>query len=120
MKKLVTLFTLALLCLAAAYAADAGGKWTATFNTQVGEQKYAWDLTVSGSKLTGKYTSSNGNGEITDGKVDGNQLSWVENLDFQGMPLRIQYKATLSGDELKISRNVADIATEEAVAKRTN
>jgi hypothetical protein len=36
------------------------------------------------------------------------------------MPLRIVYKATLSGDELKISRNVADIATEEAVAKRTN
>src|SRR3984885_12760371 len=119
-RRLFALGVLALTFLAIAYAAGATGKWTATFNTQVGEQKYTWDLTAAGSKLTGKYTSSNGNGEITDGKIDGNNLSWVENLDFQGMPLRIEYKATLSGDELKISRKVADVATEEGVAKRAD
>jgi hypothetical protein len=119
-RRLFALGALTLAFLAIAYAAGATGKWTATFNTQVGEQKYTWDLTVAGSKLTGKYTSSNGNGEITEGKVDGNNLSWVENLDYQGMPLRIEYKATLSGDELKISRKVADVATEEGVAKRAD
>ncbi len=117
-RRLFALGVLAVTFLAIAYAAGATGKWTATFNTQVGEQKYTWDLTVAGSKLTGKYTSSNGNGEISDGKVDGNNLSWVENLDYQGMPLRIEYTATLSGDELKITRKVADVATEEGVAKR--
>jgi hypothetical protein len=119
-RRLLALGALALTFLVIAYAAGATGKWTATFNTQVGEQKYTWDLTAAGSKLTGKYTSSNGNGEITDGKVDGDNLSWVENLDYQGMPLRIEYKATLSGDELKISRKVADVATEEGVAKRAD
>jgi hypothetical protein len=119
-RRLFALGVLAVTFLAIAYAAGATGKWTATFNTQVGEQKYTWDLTAAGSKLTGKYTSSNGNGEITDGKVDGNTLSWVENLDYQGMPLRIEYKATLAGDELKISRKVADVATEEGVAKRAD
>jgi hypothetical protein len=118
--RLLALGTLALTFLAVAFAAGATGKWTATFNTQVGEQKYTWDFTAEGSKLTGKFTSTNGSGEITDGKVDGNNLSWVENLDYQGMPLRIEYKATLSGDELKISRKVADVATEEGVAKRTS
>jgi hypothetical protein len=44
----------------------------------------------------------------------------VEMLKFQDMDLRIQYKAKLAGDELRISRNVADIATEEGVAKRAN
>ena len=117
-RRLFALGVLAITFLAIAYAAGATGKWTATFNTQVGEQKYTWDLTVAGSKLTGKYTSSNGNGEISDGKVDGNNLSWVENLDYQGMPLRIEYTATLSGDELKITRKVADVATEEGVAQR--
>jgi len=39
-------------------------------------------------------------------------------FDFQGMPIRIVYKGKISGDEIKLSRNVADIATEEAVAKR--
>jgi hypothetical protein len=114
----ITIFVLALIT--AAWAASATGKWTATFNTQVGEQKYTWDLTATGSKLTGKYTSSNGNGEISDGKIEGDDLSWVEMLKFQDMDLRIVYKAKLSGDELKISRNVADIATEEGVAKRVN
>ncbi len=119
-RRIFALGALALTFLAIVYAAGATGKWTATFNTQVGEQKYTWDLTAAGSKLTGKYTSSNGNGEITEGKVDGNNLSWVENLDYQGMPLRIEYKATLAGDELKISRKVADVATEEGVAKRAD
>lgn len=119
-RRVSILGVLALVFIATAYAAGATGKWTATFNTQVGEQKYTWDLTATGSKLTGKYTSSNGNGEITEGKADGNNLSWVENLDFQGMPLRIEYHATLSGDELKISRKVADVATEEGVAKRAD
>jgi hypothetical protein len=119
-RRLFALGVLAVTFLAIAYAAGATGKWTATFNTQVGDQKYTWDLTAAGSKLTGKYTSTNGSGEITDGKVDGNNLSWVENLDYQGMPLRIEYKATLSGDELKISRKVADVATEEGVAKRAD
>jgi hypothetical protein len=36
-----------------AAAADASGQWTATFNTQVGEQKYTWDLKADGAKLTG-------------------------------------------------------------------
>jgi hypothetical protein len=119
-RRAVALAVLALAFLAAAWAAGATGKWTATFNTQVGDQKYTWDLTAAGGKLTGKYTSSNGDGEIREGKIDGDDLSWVETLKFQDMDLRIEYKAKLSGDELKISRKVADFATEEGVAKRVN
>jgi hypothetical protein len=77
-RRVSILGVLALAFIAIAYAAGATGKWTATFNTQVGEQKYTWDLTATGSMLTGKYTSSNGNGEITEGMADGNNLSWVE------------------------------------------
>lgn len=120
LRKVAAAAGLILFCLTSLWAAGATGKWTATFNTQVGEQKYTWDLAADGSKLSGKYMSTNGNGDIAEGKVNGSQLTWVENLDFQGMPLRIEYTATLSGDELKISRKVADVATEEAVAKRSN
>jgi hypothetical protein len=119
-RRAISLVVLTLAFLAAAWAAGATGKWTATFNTQVGDQKYTWDLTASGSKLTGKYTSTNGDGEIREGKIEGDDLSWVETLKFQDMELRIEYKAKLSGDELKITRKVADIATEEGVAKRVN
>jgi hypothetical protein len=42
----------------------------------------------------------------------------VENLDFQGQPLRITYKGKVSGEEIKFTRQVGDVATEEFVAKR--
>jgi hypothetical protein len=46
--------------------------------------------------------------------VNGDEISFVENLNFQGMPLRIEYKGKLTGDEIKFTRKVA----EELVAKR--
>jgi hypothetical protein len=43
----------------------------------------------------------------------------VENLNYQGMPLKITYKGKIMGDEIKFTRNVADIADEPFVAKRS-
>jgi hypothetical protein len=108
------------LLVVTAFAADVTGKWTVTFNTQVGEQKYTWDFKAEGPKLTGKYTSSNGDGVIVDGKVDGDKISWAENLKYQDMDLHIEYKAVLSGSDLKITRDVAGLAMEEGTAKRAN
>jgi len=111
----------ALLAMGAAapvFSADASGTWTATFDTQVGVQKYTYTFKVEGSKLTGHAKSENGDTEIQEGKVNGDQIEFVENLNFQGMPLRIEYKGKLAGDEIKFTRNVAGIANEELVAKR--
>ena len=111
----------AVLAVAAALplsGADASGTWTASFDTQVGVQKYTFTFKVDGSKLTGRAKSDNGDVEIQDGKVNGDQITFVENLNFQGMPLRIEYTGKLAGDEIKFTRKVADVATEELVAKR--
>ena len=50
--------------------------------------------------------------------MNGDDISFVENLTFQDMPLRIVYKGKLAGDELKLTRTILDMFTEEAVAKR--
>jgi hypothetical protein len=102
----------------AAFGADITGTWTASFETQVGVQNYTYTFIVEGNKLTGRVKSQFSDGEIQEGTINGDDITFVENLDFQGMPLRIVYKGRVSGDEIKLSRNVADIATEEAVAKR--
>ena len=39
-------------------------------------------------------------------------------LDFQGQQLRIEYKGKIAGDEMKLTRQVGDVGTEELVAKR--
>jgi hypothetical protein len=37
---------------AAAFAADIAGKWTASFDTQIGQQNYTCDFKVDGATLT--------------------------------------------------------------------
>jgi len=101
-----------------ATAAEFSGKWTAEFNTQIGVQKYTYEFHVDGTKLTGKATNEHGETEITEGKIDGDNISFVENLNFNRMDLRIVYTGTINGDEIKFTRKVADFATEELVAKR--
>ena len=100
-------------------AADITGKWTASFDTQIGKQEYVYDFVVKDSTLTGKVKSNLGSGEVLEGKVVGDKVSFVEMLKFQDMDIRITYTGTIvSADEIKFTRNVADFATEELVAKR--
>ena len=100
-------------------AADITGKWTASFDTQIGKQEYVYDFVVKDSALTGKVKSNLGSGDVLEGKVDGDKVSFVEMLKFQDMDIRITYTGTIvSADEIKFTRNVADFATEELVAKR--
>ena len=118
--RLLALVTLMLVAVAApAWAADITGKWTASFDTQIGVQNYTYEFTVKDGKLTGHAKSDNGDPAIQDGKVDGDTVTFVENINVQGMDIRIVYTGKIvSADEIKFTRNVADFATEELVAKR--
>jgi hypothetical protein len=86
----------------------------------VGNQKYTYTFKVDGNKLTGKAKSefANAETEITEGTVNGDDITFVENLNFQDMPLRIVYKGKISGDEIKFTRTILDMFMEDLVAKR--
>lgn len=102
-----------------AAAADISGTWTASFDTQIGRQNYTYEFVVKDSTLTGKAKSENGESAISDGKVDGDTVTFVEMLNFQGTDIRIQYTGKVtSPDEIRFTRQVADFATEELVATR--
>jgi len=121
-KKRVLLSGVLVAAMAAAVlAADVTGTWTASFDTQVGVQKYTYTFKADGNKLTGKAKSelTGTETEIVEGTVNGDEISFVENLNFQDMPLRIVYKGKMAGDDLKLTRTILDMLMEEAVAKRT-
>ena len=102
---------LVLLCAALVIAAveDITGTWKASFETQIGQQNYTYTFEVK----------DNGETEIKDGKVEGDTVTFVENLNFQGMDIRIEYTGKIvSADEIRFTRKVADFATEELVATR--
>jgi hypothetical protein len=108
------------VALVAVHAADPSGRWTATFPTDIGEQTYTFDFQVKGTTLTGTVKGSlTGESPVTEGKIDGDTITFVESTSFMEMPLRITYSGTMtSADEIQFTRNVADVATEKLVAKR--
>jgi len=112
-----------LLSAAAALAADASsisGTWTTSFESQVGVQNYTYTFKVDGGVLTGHAKSNLGEGSLTEGKVDKDKVHFVENLNYQGMELKITYDGTLvSADEIKFKRDVGGQGGEEFTAKRS-
>jgi hypothetical protein len=98
------------------------GTWKGEVDTQIGLQKYTFLLKQEGASVTGKAAVDiNGEKretELKDGKIDGDSVSFVEMLNFQGNDLRIVYTGKVSGDEIKFTRAVGEFAKEEFVAKR--
>jgi hypothetical protein len=117
-RKLLFSAAAALVVLAPLFGADITGAWTASFDTQIGVQNYTYTFKVEGNKLTGTAKSDNGTSQIAEGTVNGDDVAFVENLDFQGMPLRIVYKGKVSGEQIQFTRVILDMITEELVAKR--
>ncbi len=123
LRKIMMTAVVVLAAFACVYAADIAGKWTAQFDTQVGLQKYVFEFKVDGTTLTGKALGNIAGAEsvsdIQDGKINGEEITFVEMQKYQGQEVRIVYKGKVSGDEIKFTRNVADMANEELVAKRS-
>ena len=100
-------------------AVDVTGKWTAAFDTQIGEQRYTYTFQVKGSELTGSAVSNLGTAVIKNGKVDGDTVTFLELLDFMGMLLEIPYTGKIvSEDQIDFTRQIADFPAEKLVAKR--
>ena len=120
--RVVAVTSVVLVCALPARAADVTGKWKAEFDTQVGVQKYTFDLKADGEKLAGKASfermGEKGDVDLQDGKVSGDDISFVEPLEFQGNKVAITYTGKVAADEIKFTRKVGDFATEEFVAKR--
>ncbi len=111
-----------LFCAAAAFAQDVTGDWTAEFESQIGVQKYKYEFKVKGEKLTGKaYAEVDGkkrDSELTEGKVKGADISFVEMLKFDDMEIKIEYSGKIKGDEINLTRKVGDFASYEITLKR--
>jgi hypothetical protein len=122
MTKIIRVLALAIFSVVGglAHAADVDGTWTASFDTQVGKQEYTYVLKLDGAALTGTAKSNLvGDSTLSDGKVDGNKISFVERGTYQGMPLQFNYTGELVGDEIRFKRELMGFPPEEFVAKRS-
>jgi len=107
------------LTLAAVAFADAGGTWTAAIESPIGVQNYTYTLKVEGTKLTGHAKSQFSDGDILEGTVKGDEITFVENMNYEGQALKVTYKGKVTGDEIKFTRSVGEFGSEDFVAKRS-
>ncbi|HWF63352.1 MAG TPA: hypothetical protein VN685_01935 [Rhizomicrobium sp.] len=75
------------------------GKWEVTINSPMGAQKATLDLKADGNALTGTQTAMAGTQPVTNGKIDGNNLSWSASIT-SPMPMTLEFTGTLDGDKL--------------------
>ncbi len=112
----------------AALAADFNGKWSAEVQGRMGPQTITFDFKVDGSTLTGKITTPRGDIDISNGKVDGDNISFDQVMNFNGNSMTMSYKGTADGaDSIKFTRTFGgggnggpggDRPPQEFVAKR--
>ena len=96
--------SLLLLCAFAATAADISGKWVAQIPGRGGNtQETTFTFKVSGGTLTGTVTNPRGDQEITEGKVSGDDVSFVVVRKFQDMEMKSVYKGKVAGNEIKFT-----------------
>ncbi len=113
--------TVMMFCAVLAWAADAAGKWTAQVPGRGGQMRETtFNFKVEGEKLTGTVSGMQGDNPITDGKVKGDDISFVVVMNFGGNEVKMNYKGKVSGDEIKFTRERegGNMPPQEFTAKR--
>jgi hypothetical protein len=102
----------------AVLAADFNGKWTATVESPRGTQTLTIDLKVDGAKLTGAVTTPRGEMAISDGKIDGDNISFATVMNRNGNEFKMLYTGKAVGDTIKFTRQAGDRPAQEFTATR--
>jgi len=112
-KKLLFVTTMLLVFTFAAVAADVTGKWTGEVPGRGGNMApITLTLKAEGTKLTGTVLGGGGGRgggggaamprEISDGKIDGDNISFKVSFDAGGQTRTTTYTGTIVGNELKM------------------
>ena len=76
------------------------GKWEITINSHMGAQKAKLEFQSDGGALTGTQHAQGSSQPVSNGKVDGNTVSWSANIT-SPMPMTLEFTGTVEGDALK-------------------
>lgn len=76
------------------------GKWKITIHTPMGEKSGVLELLVNGKTLTGSLSDADHHVAISDGKVEGDRLSWKAKIT---QPMRLSFKFTAIVEADRIS-----------------
>lgn len=80
---------------------DASGEWTLNVETPGGAQSVRMTLHKDGEMFAGTLVSPMGNVELSNGRVDGNQIRVTGNADMGGQSVQMTITGTIEGDTMR-------------------
>src|ERR1035437_7055948 len=84
-----------------ALAADISGNWKATAEGPNGAMERTFTFKQDGTKVTGETT-------ITDGKVEGDTVTFTIAAKFGDQDIKLNYKGKIAASEIKFTSQMAD------------
>lgn len=75
------------------------GQYDCVTKSPMGDQKSVLTVNVDGDSWSGSNAGQMGSLDITDGKVDGNTLTWTMDMKVP-MPMKLEGTATVDGDTI--------------------
>jgi len=96
---------LAVFAAAALLAADVNGKWVAQVPGRDGQpMEITFNFKVDGAKLTGSVTTHRGETAISEGKINGDEISFTQVIQFGDHQMKQFYKGKVAGNEIRFTR----------------
>ena len=86
--------------------ADVTGKWVAQIPGRQGTTETTFTLKADEEKLTGAVSNPQGEDPISEGKITGDDISFVVAVSFGGNKMKLLYKGKVSDDEIKFTRQI--------------
>jgi len=121
MRRLVFLALLTLAVTAPALAQDINGVWRGSIEGRRGPQEISFTFKAEGSTLTGSVTTQGRGGPmenpIMEGKIEGSTISFQATQAGRGGEITITYTGTISGTEIKMTRQGRGGPTEFVLKK---
>jgi len=117
MRKFLVSAALSLCALVGAGAQSVSGEWDASMNTPGGARTFKIVFTQDGETLTGTVKRPSGDVPL-EGTVKGSEVKFRYMINYGGNPIAMAMTATLAGNEMKGSVDIAGQMQDEFTARR--
>ena len=78
---------------------DVAGKWYLTFDSEMGPMNWVAVFEQEGEEFTGTCDIGMDQFAVSDGRVEGNKISFNVELDMPGHEMTMSFEGTVEGDE---------------------
>jgi hypothetical protein len=107
-----------LLAGSPAFAGGVDGNWTGSVDSPNGPVQVSFSFKTDGTMLTGTTTGPDGNSiKLQNGKVDGDKITFVVEVSFNGNTLTFDYTGIVGSNEIKLHTDFMGQPIDYAIKK---